>query len=100
MWNGSDTPCASASATGKWLLIQQSAWGAENGSHGRVTALAGRMRTRLNISRPQQRWETGVALARQTVSERTRTRNGDQPLSIGSRIRNAVSFLNEALANF
>ena len=61
----------------------------------RVTALAGRTGTRLNIRQPQTRWGDGVALARSVVKSRDVTIKGAQPLSIGSRIRNAVSTLNE-----
>ena len=61
----------------------------------RISALAGRTGTRLNIGQPQPRWDEGVALAREVLQTRSVALKGAQPLGIGSRIRNAVSSLRE-----
>ena len=50
-----------------WLRVQRSAWVPENSndSGGRgLSVLSGRTGTRLNIGRPQVRWDEGVANAR------------------------------------
>ena len=79
-----------------WLLQKRSQWVASSGgSSSRVTALAGRTGTRLNIGQPQTRWDEGVALARSVLQSRDITIKGRQPLAIGSRIRNAISTMRE-----
>ena len=56
----------------------------------RNSLIAGRSGTKLNIGRPQQRWEQGVALARQCLAERTAHTIGNNSLSIGSIVRGAI----------
>ena len=80
----------------EWLLHKRSQWVASRLSNSnRISALAGRTGTRLNIGQPQPRWDEGVALAREVLQSRSVALKGAQPLGIGSRIRNAVSSLRE-----
>ena len=75
-------------------MHKRSQWVAsEGGANARVSMRAGRTGTRLNIGQPQPRWEEGVALAKTVLGSRDTTLIGNQPLSIGSRIRNAMSTL-------
>jgi len=75
----------------QWLFHKRACWVAEHASSSsRVTAVAGRTGTRLNIGQPQTRWEEGLALARSVMQSRESTLIGNKSLSIGSRIRNAM----------
>ena len=60
--------------------------------------MAGRTGTRLNIGRPQPRWEEGVALAESVLQTRDSTVRGNQPLGIATRIREAVNIFQEFLS--
>ena len=85
----------------QWLLFQRSAWLAQNQSSvSRVTAIAGRTGTRLNIGQPQTRWEEGLALAKTVSSTRDTSFVGNSSLSIGTRIREAMSTLRGLMEPF
>ena len=60
---------------------------------------AGRTGTRLNIGRPQPRWEAGVDLARSFLAGRGHHLRGGNSLSVGSRIRSAALRLAELFVN-
>ena len=80
----------------EWLLHKRSQWVASRGDNSsRVSALAGRTGTRLNLGHPQPRWEEGVALAREVLVTSDKSIKGGLSLGIGTRIRNAVSTLHE-----
>jgi len=72
----------------EWLQMQRSLYTGIDDI--RNSLIAGRSGTRLNIGRPQQRWEQGVALARQCLAERTAHTIGNNSLSIGSIVRSAI----------
>ncbi len=77
-----------------WLLQKRAEFVASHASSSsRVSAVAGRTGTRLNGLRPQRRWEEGVALAKETLSSRSKHMRGDAQLSIGTRIKNAFDTL-------
>ena len=82
----------------QWLLHKRAEWISEHeSSSSRVTTVAGRTGTRLNIGQPQIRWEEGLALAKE-VQHNTRDASlvDRSKISIGTRIREAV----KALRNF
>ena len=70
-------------------------------SWGRNTPLAGRLGTRKASGQPQPRWGEGVALAHELSNVRTvsapHNSSGSSFLSVGSRIREARSFLSRLL---
>ena len=72
----------------EWLQMQRSLYTGIDDI--RNSLIAGRSGTRLNIGRPQQRWEQGVALARQYLAQRTAHTIGNNSLSIGSIVRSAI----------
>ena len=75
----------------QWILHRRSEWVPENsGSNSRNSILAGRTGTRLNIGRPQQRWDQGVLLAKTVLEGRTMNLNQKNALTIGTQIRNAL----------
>jgi len=77
-----------------WLGFQRSQFVPENSddsANGRITMYAGRTGTRLNIGRPQTRWDEGVSNARRILASRTHSTRGDNALSIGTIIYNACS---------
>ena len=81
-----------------WLQAQRSQFVASNGSAARRNSLtAGRTGTRLNIGKPQARWDAGISLARVVLGSRSDSLSGSHSLSIGSRIRNAVAYVTEYL---
>ena len=65
----------------EWWLIQQRA---NFSIDGRNSLLAGRTRTRLNIGRPQTRWETGYETAVQMLGHRIRNECSSNTLSVGA----------------
>ena len=77
-----------------WRVLQRLRFVALNGSeYGRNRPDRGRMGTRLFGGQPAPRWDEGVALAREMQSIRTVNSAGTGRLSVGSRIREAHSFL-------
>ena len=77
----------------QWLLGKRTEFIPWNGQSSRITCAAGRTGTRLNIGRPQVRWEDGVALAREVAKGRHQSESGGAPLTIGTRIRKALDAL-------
>ena len=57
----------------------------------RNTLVAGRTGTRLNIGRPQPRWGDGVILAQNMLNSSTTTVRGNNAVTVGTVIREAVS---------
>ena len=85
-----------------WLQDKRLQFVAANGvSWGRNTPLAGRLGTRKASGQPQPRWGEGVALAHELSTVRTQSAphnsSGSSFLSVGSRIREARSFLSRLL---
>ena len=85
-----------------WLQDKRLQFVAANGvSWGRNTPLAGRLGTRKASGQPQPRWGEGVALAHELSNVRTvsapHNSSGSSFLSVGSRIREARSFLSRLL---
>ncbi len=77
-----------------WLQFKRSEWVSETLGHAqRNNSLAGRTGTRMNCGRPQTRWHDGLKLAKATSIERSEPLKGKAPLSIGTRIGNALSSL-------
>ena len=77
-----------------WLQEQRSQFVAATGSSiSRVSLLAGRTGTRLNIGKPQCRWHAGIDLAQATVSSRAHSLSSTHTLSIGTRIREAAKYV-------
>ena len=70
-----------------WLIQQR----ANFATDGRNTLLAGRTGTRLNIGRPQTRWETGHATAVQMLGHRTTNDRSSNMLSVGTIFREVVT---------
>ena len=92
--------CVCVDNDAQWLLHKRAEWISEHeSSSSRVTTVAGRTGTRLNIGQPQIRWEEGLALAKE-VHHNTRDASlvdtCRSKISIGTRIREAV----KALRNF
>ena len=56
----------------------------------RKSLVVGGIGTRLEIWRPQQRWEHGVALAKQCLAERTSHSMRNNSFSIGTFVRSAA----------
>ena len=82
-----------------WLIARRLFWCTQNGStSSRLSPFGGRTDTRICAGRPQQRWEQGVALARQLVeldpAQNSRIRG------VGTRIREAKRFLNQFFSTF
>ena len=76
-----------------WLLQMRSAWVATNSSNpdgGRNSVFGGRSGTRVNNGRPQVRWADGVAVAKQVSQGRSLTLRGNNAVTIGTLIREAV----------
>ena len=68
-----------------WLWQRRSEWVPTNGQvDGRCTLFAGRIGTRLNVGRPQPRWEDGVHLAKEVTGGRTVAIKGCSFLSIST----------------
>ena len=72
----------------QWLLLQRAVFTTENSE--RCTLTAGRTGTRLNIGRPQPRWDSGVQIAKAVLETRVMSEQGGNALSIGTIVRNAV----------
>ena len=81
----------------QWLLHERAKWVAEDSVGSRYSLLVGRTGTRLNIGRPQVRWEHGVDLAREVLQSRDVSLKGSNAMTIGTRIRNALSSLATAV---
>ena len=76
-----------------WLQQQRLAWVSDRG--GRNTPFAGRLGTRAYSAQPQPRWEEGIVLAEQVGNTREFNHFGSARISIGTRIREAQSFLRQ-----
>ena len=74
----------------QWLQHQRSAFVSENSLESRNSILRGRTGTRLNISRPQPRWEESVQVVQQSLQGRTLSERGSNARTIGTIIREAV----------
>ena len=61
-----------------------------DGTSNMCSLVAGRTGTRCNVGRPQTRWEEGVSLANEVASARAISLRGNNAVSIGTRIRNAL----------
>ena len=83
----------------QWLTHERAKWVAVSASNSRNTPLAGRTGTRCNIGRPQPRWESSVGLAKQVLASRNVTGKGNNSMSIGTRIRNALVSLTSLVQN-
>ena len=68
----------------QWLQHQRSAFVSENSLESRNSILRGRTGTRLNISRPQPRWEESVQVVRQSLQGRTLSERGSNARTIGT----------------
>ena len=80
----------------EWLRHLRGQWvGGRLFSNSRNSVLAGRTGTRLNVGKPQQRWETGIELARKFIASRRNQARNSNSLSVGSRIRDAALRLAE-----
>ena len=82
-----------------WLVSNRLNYVPDHGDvHGRLRPDAGRLGTRLAASRPQARWEEGVALAKQ-VDVRQHEQNSSFIRKIGSRIQKAKAIIQEFFMN-
>ena len=59
--------------------------------------LAGPAPAVISAGRPQQRWEQGVVLADEVLCARELAQKGNNAISIGTRIRNAILSLATAV---
>ena len=82
----------------QWLLMQRAFFTAENSE--RCTLTAGRTGTRLNIGRPQPRWDSGVHIATAVLESRVMNEQGSNALTIGTIVRNAVIATRQFADNF
>ena len=82
----------------QWLLMQRSLFTTENCE--RCTLTAGRTGTRLNIGRPQPRWDSGVHIARAVLESRVTNERSTNALTIGTIVRNAVVATRQFADNF
>ena len=73
----------------RWLIQQR----ANFSTGGRNSLLAGRTGTRLNIGRPQTRWEAGYETAVQMLGHRTSNERSSNMLSVGTIFREARAVL-------
>ena len=71
-----------------WLILQRSLFVSENST--RCTLTSGRTGTRLNIGRPQPRWEVGVKLAKDVINSRNINIRGQNAISIGTIVSRAA----------
>jgi len=81
-----------------WLMFQRSLWVSERDSRNSV--LAGRTGTRLNIGRPQVRWQDGLSVAESVRKSRGVSIKGNNALSISSRIRESLNELRSSASQF
>ena len=79
----------------EWLEEQRARFVSSNSLSSRNSLRAGRTGTRCNNGRPQPRWEEGVALARSFLESRPHALIGDNALSVGTRIRQALELMSE-----
>ena len=76
----------------EWLQMQRSRFVPSNGSdQTRNSIFRGRTGTRLNIGRPQVRWADGLSVARLLLEGRQSSLDGNNALSVGSAIREAIT---------
>ena len=74
------------------LQMQRSRFVPSNGSdQTRNSIFRGRTGTRLNIGRPQVRWADGLSVARLLLEGRQSSLDGNNALSVGSAIREAIT---------
>ena len=73
----------------RWLIQQR----ANFSTGGRNSLLAGRTGTRLNIGRPQTRWEAGYETSVQMLGHRTSNERSSNMLSVGTIFREARAVL-------
>ena len=82
-----------------WLLIRRSSWVSVDGNgYSRNSLRAGRTGTRLNIGRPQVRWEDGIINARAIQEADPIAAHGRSARTIGTIIHESISFLRDSLA--
>ena len=84
-----------------WLQNHRSQWVSASSTDfngGRNTLDRGRTGTRLNIGRPQVRWEDGTKVARGIIQEVDGSVQGRSKVTIGTAIRNLVQRISR-LAN-
>ena len=79
-------------------MFQRSLWVSERDSRNSV--LAGRTGTRLNIGRPQVRWQDGLSVAESVRKSRGVSIKGNNALSISSRIRESLNELRSSASQF
>ena len=83
----------------RWLLEQRKNFVSCDGSaSSRVSLTSGRTGTRLNIGKPQLRWDAGVSLASAALGSRSESHSSRHVLSIGSRIREAALIVSRFFA--
>ena len=76
----------------EWLQMQRSRFVPSKGSdQTRNSIFRGRTGTRLNIGRPQVRWADGLSVARLLLEGRQSSLDGNNALSVGSAIREAIT---------
>ena len=73
-----------------WLQHQRSAFVPENSIGARNTLSSGRTGTRMNIGRPQPRWQEGCSVARDAKTARAHSIKGENARTIGTIIREAI----------
>ena len=81
--------CVCSYHNARWLIQQR----ANFSTGGRNSLLAGRTGTRLNIGRPQTRWEAGYETSVQMLGHRTSNERSSNMLSVGTIFREARAVL-------
>ena len=71
-----------------WLMQARTQWLGEFSIRNSI--FAGRTATRLNIGRPQVRWQDGLNVAQSVLEARDLSEKGSNSLSVASRIREAL----------
>ena len=79
----------------KWLAEQRSVFVGSS----RNSVVAGRSSTRLNIGRPQVRWQEGHTTSLHILEHRDQTARGNNSLSVGTIFRETVNVVRAALAS-
>ena len=74
----------------QWLMHERAKFVSTVSTDCRNSCLAGRTGTRLNVGRSQPRWQEGISLAEEVLNNRNIALKGQNALTIGSRIRNAL----------
>ena len=79
-----------------WLMHARSQWIGEFSI--RNSMFAGRTGTRLNIGRPQIRWQDGLKVAHSVLDSRDLSIKGSNSLSIAKRIRESLIDIRNSLS--